>query len=753
MNTHGLQATVRAPPAWSPAWILPFESAFNWLQKYAWANVVTGQVLLRDVLGKKHIQRTSAAYDLLAGRWSHTMELNLPRGLNLTDGFVSHLGEHWPERFARGANFRFCPTCLEDGYHSLFHQFDAISRCPIHGDALRVRCSRCDVATPAVSLNYESFERPFTCTGCDRALANSFDPRRWLHTAAIKEGIRRAMQPLAVWLQTLERDIGDGFTENAPPLDPLGLLSDAPSESTAAAWFEIGTRIVPCPLPAEFLDLPQRPIQLRRIDLRKLPEPLQPPAGQEEADSKRSIVKSVRRYLKHAFLSGHEQCIREAFYGMTVERFHYQRELHQTPGLCPLAATYVRWVALNRSRGLLGQGWGDGQRHAMTNLAVFEQRSAIDPDRVLFAHRVLAEFFACAATAIAFDWHWDAVMAGKIDRSTMNQRLVASCVLVPHMGGVWGTVLGTSDSSRRQVLLARADPAIVNRLQHRDSPRESAHLPWRRPPMVQQRAPMPTQRPPERELWNTGWANPYESAWCLVQKYAIANRCKAKEICQWISEAQPCYGDYTQDLLYGRGLRRPFPMIAPGVAIRKGTLLAYAQRWRCDLRIECKHLRFCPECINFAYHSALHQILEMETCAIHRVPLLTRCSHCDGPTMSCHLRDSWIKAGFNCRRCHSPLGSKSADDRWETPGELRTQIEHAFGLLARWIRRCERTDQWIRRCHRTALSDQRFRSEFPDELKHTLCRYSRLRDWRSLQQEMLAVDPNSSIAYMSEVRR
>jgi hypothetical protein len=101
-------------------------------------------------------------------------------------------------------------------------------------------------------------------------------------------------------------------------------------------------------------------------------------------------------------------------------------------------------------------------------------------------------------------------------------------------------------------------------------------------------------------------------------------------------------------------------VIAPGVAIRQGTLMAYGQLWRCKLTIEYNHLRFCRECLSYGYHSALHQILEMETCAVHRMPLLTRCAACDWATMGCHLSDSWIIAEFNCRRCHDPLGSKSA---------------------------------------------------------------------------------------------
>jgi hypothetical protein len=233
-------------------------------------------------------------------------------------------------------------------------------------------------------------------------------------------------------------------------------------------------------------------------------------------------------------------------------------------------------------------------------------------------------------------------------------------------------------------------------------------MPSRRRVAVLRSAPVASQGPTHQEQWNPRWASPYESAWSLVQKYAIANSCKEKELDQWISEAQPHHAAQTANLLFGRGLRRPFPVIAPGVAIRQGTLLAYGQRWRCELTIERNHLRFRRSCLSYGYHSALHQILEMETCPVHRMPLLTRCPVCDEATMGCHLSDSWIAAEFNCRRCHLPLGSKSAAGNWELSAELRAQIERAFGLLAQWIRLCERTD----------LSDQRFRRRLPQGLQY-----------------------------------
>lgn len=40
-------------------------------------------------------------------------------------------------------SFRYCPSCLRIGYHTLLHQLPWIHRCPWHGDQLRDSCRRC----------------------------------------------------------------------------------------------------------------------------------------------------------------------------------------------------------------------------------------------------------------------------------------------------------------------------------------------------------------------------------------------------------------------------------------------------------------------------------------------------------------------------------------------------------------------------------------------------------------------------------
>jgi hypothetical protein len=74
---------------------------------------------------------------------------------------------------------RYCPQCLDLGYHSIVFQHVGISRCPLHNCMLQDCCPVCD------ELIYPTFrsclDNPFECLRCfaplTRTVASSTDPR------------------------------------------------------------------------------------------------------------------------------------------------------------------------------------------------------------------------------------------------------------------------------------------------------------------------------------------------------------------------------------------------------------------------------------------------------------------------------------------------------------------------------------------------------------------------------------------------
>ena len=68
-------------------------------------------------------------------------------------------------------DIRYCPACLEAGYHSVAFQLEGFDQCPIHGHTL---CRACPVCGQAISATLDAFavEFPFACASCGHRLAS-----------------------------------------------------------------------------------------------------------------------------------------------------------------------------------------------------------------------------------------------------------------------------------------------------------------------------------------------------------------------------------------------------------------------------------------------------------------------------------------------------------------------------------------------------------------------------------------------------
>ena len=76
----------------------------------------------------------------------------------------------WSPMLSR--TLRYCPLCLQLGFHSMLYQHRAVKDCPHHGVALLDRCSHC--ASPWDARIKQIVEEPFCCPKC-----------RWLHLKTV----------------------------------------------------------------------------------------------------------------------------------------------------------------------------------------------------------------------------------------------------------------------------------------------------------------------------------------------------------------------------------------------------------------------------------------------------------------------------------------------------------------------------------------------------------------------------------------
>lgn len=322
--------------AWSDRFCLPYESAYGRLQKFAWVNVLSASQVAQGLFGFRALPQDPAALKLFNGNWLKKAKVTIPPGLMLEDGLAQAHGVDWMERLCRTDVFRYCERCLNEGFHSLLHQIEGLAFCPRHQRLLQTGCKSCGAEVP-LALCKASFAFPFCCPKCLEPFATYHAPQRWAATDEVERDIRSAFGPIVSWLRKLEEIEVVG--ERAP-LSQLSIAGDLENDRDASVCFAIGRQLVPLELSDEMCNLAARP--LRMIDVR---EPLSSKVMPrlEAHNLKKALFRSVSAQLTQTALRGHRRCLHKACSGIVLRSDLNREILEQEPGLCPVAAGFVRW--------------------------------------------------------------------------------------------------------------------------------------------------------------------------------------------------------------------------------------------------------------------------------------------------------------------------------------------------------------------------------------------------------------------------
>ncbi|TCG00939.1 hypothetical protein BZM26_09180 [Paraburkholderia strydomiana] len=141
------------------AWLVPGESLVSILWKFACANALPGDVLLRmmspDVDPREGVAPRRDAIDIALLR--HLVRL--PR--KVLDASLIDSTVH--ERYH--TVFRYCRQCAAHGYHSVLHQLEEEDHCPAHRQPLLTRCPQCMRDSPFI-ISSNAIDAPFRCVWC-----------------------------------------------------------------------------------------------------------------------------------------------------------------------------------------------------------------------------------------------------------------------------------------------------------------------------------------------------------------------------------------------------------------------------------------------------------------------------------------------------------------------------------------------------------------------------------------------------------
>lgn len=180
--------------SWNKDWIRKYESPWGILEKFKFANQISGNDVL-SLLGNEKIKSVKTLSfsgkkhrDIVRLPSFDGMKMQEILGINLVTysnqlihDMFTILPEaiHTPEIYFKD-KLTYCPECMKNAYHSIFHQVKLFNECPFHNIPLRNKCIKCNKQIDYLLSNYPT-DIPFQCN-CKQKLfePNNIFFERWM---------------------------------------------------------------------------------------------------------------------------------------------------------------------------------------------------------------------------------------------------------------------------------------------------------------------------------------------------------------------------------------------------------------------------------------------------------------------------------------------------------------------------------------------------------------------------------------------
>lgn len=172
-SDSGRSISRRLPRRWAGLDLCPLlhESAYSVISRFAQRNALDFSTL-KSVLR----QQTSGA----AGRGFFCSSADIERWVNELTGWSWRSHEVLLEPVSAvltcgiwSQTLRYCPICLEAGFHSIWYQAEILTNCPFHGCQLISFCQECGATTGAYGFSTALFREPYSCWNCRGPIAGA----------------------------------------------------------------------------------------------------------------------------------------------------------------------------------------------------------------------------------------------------------------------------------------------------------------------------------------------------------------------------------------------------------------------------------------------------------------------------------------------------------------------------------------------------------------------------------------------------
>lgn len=195
-----------------------FESELSVLLRIAWRNVLSPSMMIY------HLSCSKNKFALDRQRLLDQFGWVVPEPLLEPDSPSTEI-------FYIAPAFRYCPICLEAGYHSDLHQCLEIRNCPLHNVPLSMLCHCCASPTPSTVFSKALFERPYYCSRCHEPLSGA-EPDLLAHLdfRDASTGVAECLTPYGKWWTAQHSKRVHAFKTGIPDRRSLNATSSERAE-------------------------------------------------------------------------------------------------------------------------------------------------------------------------------------------------------------------------------------------------------------------------------------------------------------------------------------------------------------------------------------------------------------------------------------------------------------------------------------------------------------------------------------------
>lgn len=179
-------------------------------------------------------------------------------------------------------------------------------------------------------------------------------------------------------------------------------------------------------------------------------------------------------------------------------------------------------------------------------------------------------------------------------------------------------------------------------------------------------------------VWREEWRRPYESIWSIIEKIKIANIIYGNELLQCIDP------EYSKGNKRVRNVNKLSAETCRKLEVLTGIdfnlitismekLLKY-NLLHDPMHIYHTHLRFCKTCVQYNYHSYLHQYKLIDLCPFHSEKFQECCPKCG---KQIYFYNIAIPVPYTCR-CGTQIYQSEKRPVWENWTEFNPTIEDKY---------------------------------------------------------------------------